>query len=682
MSSLSIKRKISVVMIISVFAAAVLLALNPAKSSAGSYRPDNTGRHNYWISRNWSECSYSYLVTTSDGGYMIFEGNKLGEDYYVEYYDSSFILQSTGSVPVELPLFGAFYTDGAYYYLLTGGKNPDKLPDVECYRLTKYDKSWNRIASCGVYDCDTCYPFEAGGASITSSGKYVVARSCHAKYSGHQSNFTFMVDSTSMELLQGNPPMGGYVSHSFNQYVKIDNNHVVSADHGDAYPRAIVVYSYYTDINEDKFCYGYPFSIEYDVLPISGEIGDNTTGATLGGFEVTGSSYIVAGTSIEQGGNSSVKNVYFGIVNKSSGAISLNWLTDYQEDAGNPFIVKINDSRLAVIWSKDSKVYYAFIDGSGNLTGSISSANGYLSDCQPVLKDGRILWYVYNGTNVVFYSIDASSGAFMTQTGTTPTPTPGPTSTPRPTATPKPTSGPRPTFGPRPTTTPGATATPKPTANPTSNPSATPTPSVNYKNEWVQMGGNWYYFDNNGKIVTGWYKVGAWYYFDESGVMQTGWQLIDGKWYYLRPSGSMFTGWLPWGNSYYYLDNSGAMVTGWKKIDGTWYYFLDSGAMVKGWKLIGGTWYYFESDGAMHVGWLLSGSAWYYFDTSGAMVTGWKSTGGYWYYFDSDGTMQTGWLNDAGKWYYLDTNGRMVTGTVKIDGKEYTFDSSGVCTDK
>ena len=1266
-SSLSFKRKISIFLIALFTAAAVFIVFNPSNSRADTARANNVGKHNYRY--YYADNSYSYLVATSNG-YMVFEGANNVSSYLVEYYDSSFKLQSTTTVSAELPLFGAFYFDGSNYYILSGQMNSDELDSVECYRITKYNTSWSRIDSCGLYDCNTYIPFDAGSASVTSSGKYLVARTSHEMYLSkdgyhHQANVTIMVDTSSMTILDSqyivSNTSSGYASHSFNQFVRIDNNHVIGADHGDAHPRAIAVFAYAKDITGGSFCSEFSGATEYDVLPIAEAkegVHYNYTNATLGGLEVTGSSYLIAGSSIDQGGDSSTKNVFVGIVNKSSGAISLNWLTSYGSDevsAGNPYLVKISDDKLAVIWARDNKVYYTFVDGSGNQITNINSAEGLLSDCQPIYKDGKIIWYTYDGSVVNFFGIDVSSdklisyspvdlshvsiasvadqtytgqqikpsltikygdktlvegtdytlsytnnvnygtatitvtgkgdftgtrtatfkitkcsleactlkaipdmpyaGAYITPeldlsynsiqlvkntdytmsvtnnynlgtanvtingrgnftgtitttfnivqqsaenltysiadqeytgsgitpnpvikngtrtltkgtdydvtytnniepgtatasivfkgnytgsknvdfkivpknmanvyayassktytgsavtttltvrngsiyleegtdytvsyknninvgtatvtltgkaphytgtkdvdftinpvqasytsisisekyyytgspiepeftltygdltfkkgvdytatfseninagygqinitgisniltgsvtksfyiyrlyisdmtidpipdqiytgsaiepsvtirngnvklvqgtdyelsyysnvnignyarvsisgignyTGTTyvyfrivsgatpspkatatPTPTvkptatstprptatatptvkptatatptarptnkPTATSTPRPTATATPTSRPTATSTPRPTATatptarpvkptatstprptatatptarpvrptatstprptatatptarpvrptatstprptatatptarptnrPTATSTPRPTATatptarPTNRPTATPTPSISYKNEWVQMGGEWFYFDNNGQIVTGWYKVGAWYYFDDNGVMQTGWQLIDGKWYYLRPSGSMYTGWLPWGNTYYYLDSSGAMVTGWKKISGTWYYFLGSGAMVKGWKQIDGTWYYLESDGAMHTGWLLSGSTWYYFDTHGAMVTGWKRSGGNWYYFEDSGAMKTGWLEDAGKWYYLAEDGHMVTGKVVIDGKEYIFDTSGACMNK
>ena len=31
----------------------------------------------------------------------------------------------------------------------------EESADVEVYRITKYDKDWNRISSAGLYDCNT-----------------------------------------------------------------------------------------------------------------------------------------------------------------------------------------------------------------------------------------------------------------------------------------------------------------------------------------------------------------------------------------------------------------------------------------------------------------------------------------------------------------------------------------------
>ncbi len=200
--------------------------------------------------------------------------------------------------------------------------------------------------------------------------------------------------------------------------------------------------------------------------------------------------------------------------------------------------------------------------------------------------------------------------------------------------------------------------------------------------DWVKIGGSWYYFGSDAKMVRGWRQIGGkWYYFTASGTMKTGWQKYGGNWYYLTSSGAMATGWQRIGDSWYYFSSSGAMATGWEKIGGSWYYFSSSGAMVTRWQKIGDRWYYFGSSGAMATGWEKIGDSWYYFGSSGAMTTGWRQIGGKWYYFTSSGAMKTGWLQYGSKWYYLDSSGAMLANTSRtIGGKTYHFDSSGACT--
>lgn len=60
---------------------------------------------------------------------------------------------------------------------------------------------------------------------------------------------------------------------------------------------------------------------------------------------------------------------------------------------------------------------------------------------------------------------------------------------------------------------------------------------------WVERGGSWYYYDENGILFTGWLKHnGEWYYLEPStGIMQTGFLTLDGRTYYLQENGSMLT---------------------------------------------------------------------------------------------------------------------------------------------
>ncbi|WP_255220588.1 hypothetical protein [Bacillus mycoides] len=86
---------------------------------------------------------------------------------------------------------------------------------------------------------------------------------------------------------------------------------------------------------------------------------------------------------------------------------------------------------------------------------------------------------------------------------------------------------------------------------------------------WVKTPtGHRYYFDQNGKIKTGWIQIGQdRYYSSENGKMKTGWIQVGTPWYYLGEDGKMKTGVLKLGNKYYNLNKDGRLFIGWQYID-------------------------------------------------------------------------------------------------------------------
>lgn len=90
---------------------------------------------------------------------------------------------------------------------------------------------------------------------------------------------------------------------------------------------------------------------------------------------------------------------------------------------------------------------------------------------------------------------------------------------------------------------------------------------------WTQ-GVDWFYFDANGEMLTGWHdlkfgknnsKKGR-FYFDSNGAMKTEWQKIGGNWYYFE-------------------DVDGYLITNtMKKIKNKWYLFNEDGVMQMGTK--------------------------------------------------------------------------------------------------
>ena len=129
----------------------------------------------------WSSPVGSYLSACADGTMMrVQAGVSSGaEGILVEYYDKHYEVIKKKVIQEELPIFGAFYESSQYYFILSGQRNSDKLADVECYRVTKYDKNWNRLDSVGLYDCNTTIPFNAGSARMDDNGTYLVIRNSH-----------------------------------------------------------------------------------------------------------------------------------------------------------------------------------------------------------------------------------------------------------------------------------------------------------------------------------------------------------------------------------------------------------------------------------------------------------------------------------------------------------------------
>ena len=221
------------------------------------------------------------------------------------------------------------------------------------------------------------------------------------------------------------------------------------------------------------------------------------------------------------------------------------------------------------------------------------------------------------------------------------------------------------------------------------------------KDEWLQIGGKWYYFYNYNCVSGARYIDGIWYIFDDNGI----YQVKVGK---ILPDG-----WKKAGNDYYYF-KGGALVTGALTIDGKEYSFSDSrlqtgpgfvrtyhrmnyyfesgqyyaasnGATAKytGWKKIDGKWYYFQAGYKVDFeGWLLSGKKLYYQKYDG-LATGVQLIRGKLYKFDSDGVLvksynyEEGWKQIEGNWYYFHNGEAVSNGIVTSGGKTYLFDGEG-----
>ena len=388
-----------------------------------AYSGSNVNAQNY---AQWSDTVKSYLTVCDNGNYMRVQAGAIEGKILVEYYSSDFEPLSTKLIDNEMPIFGAFYDSGNNYYVLSGQENPKQNDSLEVFRITKYDKNWNKIKSCSLYGANTTVPFDAGSARMTHSGDHLLVRTCHEMYkssdgNNHQSNVTIEVDMPSMTITDSYTGIMnveyGYVSHSFNQFIKTDGTHIVALDHGDAHPRSAVLVKYNSDFTTGKFFPSYSQkggNIDVVTYPEYTSGHYNYTGAAIGGFDVSSSSYIVAQSTVDLDyiNTSKTRNVYVSAVSKDLSTNKLNKITSYAEgtdSASAPQLVKINNNSFLLLWTRDTKVSCVKLNADGTVNGSIHTFEGRLSDCQPVIKNGRAVWYVYDKNNVTFSSLNLSN---------------------------------------------------------------------------------------------------------------------------------------------------------------------------------------------------------------------------------------------------------------------------------
>ena len=436
---------------------AVAIALPVATTPALAVQPDGTSQgqiasENIWTNDyvwNWGQTITSHIEATSDGGYDRVEWTD--KSLHVEHYDSrfSFVSGQTIDASTYTPtgasdvLWGGYFKGAQYRFVVTGQSNPNESDDVAVVRVTKYSMDWKYLASIEYSGINVYTPFDAGSLRMAESDGELWIRTCHTMYGEihHQANMTFRIRESDLEKLGSETSVSnygsdyGYVSHSFNQYIVAAGGKIYAADLGDAYPRMITA----KDITPSSSGTRYP------IITFKGSIGENYTGATFDGFESanSGASLIAVGTLADQdktfASSSTVdtrgsRNVWVGVVSTTDGSVAVKNITSYAFDDANtatsPVLVKLSENKFLLMWStrkKDGYTYgpvqYAFIDAAGNLTSGVSSFDGSLSDCHPVVVGNNVVWYStgvsrkdeYGYTGLVasaptFYSLDIATG--------------------------------------------------------------------------------------------------------------------------------------------------------------------------------------------------------------------------------------------------------------------------------
>lgn len=362
---------------------------------------------------NWADTVKSYLYENQIGGVTRVE--YINGEIVVEDYDNSYYLRSTRTIPMELSIWGGFYAGKDYNFVIFGQENASQDNGKEVVRVVKYSKDWKRLGQASLRGANTTVPFDAGAVRCAEYGDYLYIRTCHEMYASsrdgknHQANMTLAVRQSDMALTDSyhivmNSSVG-YVSHSFNQFVLVDQNkNIVTLDHGDAYPRSIVLMRYKgAKGGGDKFSGGVDNST---LLAFPGQTGDNYTGASVGGFAETANGYVTALN--YDGGNRGAREIYIGYTSKNGLNSTVTPLT---ASAGmqTPVLVPTGLDGGYLMWTDAAGTFYYTRYADGGTIGALATANAALSDCQPILHNGEVVWYVTTNSVPTFYRINAAS---------------------------------------------------------------------------------------------------------------------------------------------------------------------------------------------------------------------------------------------------------------------------------
>ena len=383
------------------------------ETNTSGAKSSNVSNNNY---STYGSTVNSYLYEDSDN-YL----------WRVEYIESKIVIEmysqgakkllKTYTVKPELPLYGGVFFGEDYNYVVSGQRNPDYDDNIEVLRVTKYTKQWEKVNHASVYGANTLEPFHAGSCRLAEASGKLYVDTCHLMYKSgdglnHQANMCYVVDESEMSVIQSQYTVWnigiGYVSHSFNQFITTDGENIYRIDHGDAYPRGIPVIVNSVSSRITNVDYTVPVTFE-------GAIGQNSTGASIGGLEVS-SDTILFPYNQEPDSSSSFRNVLINVTSKDLGSSYQKNLTNYDGSSNvtcsTPQIVKVNNDMYVVLWEETDKttskntVRLVSVDRYGNKTSNIGAIDANLSDCQPILcSDGCIRWYVTSGSSPLVYAI-------------------------------------------------------------------------------------------------------------------------------------------------------------------------------------------------------------------------------------------------------------------------------------
>ena len=397
-------------------------AVTPGKVTLNGAESFNFSAQNY---SRWSQTVKSYLMQKSDGTLERVEyDTNAGKLLYEVYSADGKTKKSSGYIANELDLFGGVFSGSDYNYVVYGKRNSAHSDSAEVLRIVKYSKDWKKQSYAMVRGANTAVPFDAGSLRMTESNGKLYIHTCHGMYGGHQANMSYVITESNMSVAEANYDVSyfgtGYVSHSFNQFVKEDGTSLYRVDHGDAYPRAITLTKAGLSGNLKSVTTAQPVD-----LSNTGSTGSNDTGASVGGFELSSDKCIIAFNAVDftkaNADPYGKRNIYLSFTGKDLSSTKNIKITNYSStsniNVSTPQLVKLSNTRFLLLWEEINTdqntvvTKLCTVNGSGQIESQgIVTTNYLLSDCQPILcKDGGVRWYAGMAEQPVLYTVNPSA---------------------------------------------------------------------------------------------------------------------------------------------------------------------------------------------------------------------------------------------------------------------------------
>jgi len=310
----------------------------------------------------------------------------------------------------------AYLAPDGDYYVLTSRNNAHENDGRTVAQIRRYSP---RLRLEGVapvkggLDGYGIYGLPASGASsmvlhgetlLVHTSRFLYHQNGDESWMHHEGALFLAVDTATMRVRQLEQP---WVSHSFAQGVGVHGDDVVFLDHGDAYPRAVVM-----NIERDYFADGEERLRTHELFGYTGRTGDNVTGTTVNGFQLGSDRALTVGVSLPHdhpvrgvSGRSQKLGTNVYLVSTSLGdrvSSRFRWLTTYHPRkrnhvVGQPHLVPLGHDRFAVLFTvvarRGVSMHYRLVNQRGRVLASrVWSGRRYSAVAQPVHIGRKILW--------------------------------------------------------------------------------------------------------------------------------------------------------------------------------------------------------------------------------------------------------------------------------------------------